>query len=325
MDKERFINLQLFAAPEPAEDDDPNVVDEEPETTDGSDEEEEVDFSKLFDVEDEEESEETDAESQEEENTETETEGVKPEDAKTEVSTEGQDKVDTAEKPKEEEKEIRYFTQEDVDRIVQERLARDRKSKFVRELEELTGMQLEQIVELAKENRIRERAEQLGITEDEARQMIEKEDRLREMEEKLREYEERQKQMQEQQEAITRVIRYSNDKAKYLNNPLVKKYEKEIDNFAKGGLVLDFEPAMNYILGQKLLSGELLEDIKTGIEQKTIANITKRQKITIEKDGAGKAVDIGLTPEEKRLAKALGLTPDEYLEEKQKILKSKKR
>lgn len=292
------MNLQYFA--EPAENDDPNIPDEIEDIEEITDENIDEELESLF-------KEELEAVSEEENN----------EENKAEEQEEVTKQLENEQEEDNSQNKTPTFTQDDVNRIVQERLARDRKSQLVRELEELAGMDIEGIVNYARQNRIRAKAEEMGISEEEAQRIIENEEKAKIMEEQMKE-------LQAQQQATIKAIKYGQDKLKYINNPLVKKYEKEIDDFAQGGLMLEFEPAMNYILGQKLLNGELLEQMKEGIEKKTLANVTKRSKIAVEKTQTGGQSSEYLSPTERRIAAMLGVSPKEYLEEKQKIQKTNK-
>src|SRR5690606_8371083 len=138
------------------------------------------------------------------------------------------------------------------------------------------------------------------------RAMLEKEERLAKIEQELAEERRR-------REFITKTIAYNQAKAKYANNPLIKKYEKEIDAFSGNGMIADFEVAMNYILGQKVIDGEILNDIKAAVEQKTLANVAKRSKVAPEKGGqGGVSLASSLTKQEKLIAAALGISPKEY-------------
>jgi len=274
------FKLQLFAEPEGTEDDDPEDVDDELEQDD-----DDLDIEAL--VSGEEETEEDDGAESEEE-----------------AEQEPDEYASTA--------EAKTFTEEDVNRIIQERLARDRKSQAVRELEQITGMGIDDIIAYTRNNKIEARAEELGISTDEARAMLEKEERLAKIEQELAEE-------RRQREFITKTIAYNQAKAKYANNPLIKKYEKEIDAFSGNGMIADFEVAMNYILGQKVIDGEILNDIKAAAEQKTLANVAKRSKVAPEKGGqGGVSLASSLTKQEKLIAAALGISPKEYARNKGK-------
>lgn len=286
------INLQLFAE-EPGEDD---TLDEDM----LAEEEEELDLKSLFD---EEEAEEEATGEQEAEETQAETQ-------------------EAPEAPPQEKSGKVTFTPEqqaELDRIIGERLARDRRDRAdvlaaVQELERVAGMSIRDILNYAKENRVRAVAEEKGITEEEARELLRKEEELEALRARTRS-------LEEQQEAIRRVQYYNYEKSKYLNDPLVRKYEKEIDDFAEGGLrIPSFEVAMHQVLGQKLASGELREAIATGAEKKAMANFTKRSKVAPERGSqAGEVSSISaLSPSEKRIVMALGISPKDYLSRKPK-------
>lgn len=297
VDDVKSFDLQLFA-------DLPDTEDDNPETPDDED----VDLESLL-AEAEEDMGDEDEEEGEEENGEDkgEEEGSEPAAKPNNVNPPPPPPIQYQE---------RLFTQADVDRIVQERLARDRKSQAVRELEQLAGMDINAILDYARQNKIAAKAEELGISHEEARRILENEERVARLEEE-------QCIQAEHNRAIMRAIAYQQAKAKYINDPLVKKYEREIDNFAQGGLVLDFEPAMNFILGEKLRSGELLKEIQAGTEKKTLANLSKRAKAAPEKGTQAGVSASGLTNVEKRIAAALGISPKEYAAQKEALQKKK--
>ncbi|GAB7387359.1 hypothetical protein BSNK01_11950 [Bacillaceae bacterium] len=307
------LNLQFFAGQvEPGEDDDltedEDMGTQEEDTDEDAESEEDVDFSAIFGDDEDEDDEEEDNEEEQEEQEEND---ENAEESGTEQEEEPQDLPRTTET-------VPQFTPEQqayINRIVQERLSRDRKTQAVRRLEQETGMDIDEIVEYVRKNKIQAYAEEHGLTEEEARDIIEKEERLRELEERTRYYEQQQ---QEQQ----RMWAYQQQKQRFLHDPLVRKYEKEIDAFSQYGRLVDFEPAMNFILGEKLRSGELLQEIRRGAEQKTLASVQKRSKVTPQSASvSGKSAIPELTAQEKRLAKALGISPKEYAMQKKALKK----
>jgi hypothetical protein len=98
-------------------------------------------------------------------------------------------------------------------------------------------------------------------------------------------------------------------------NPLVAKYIKEIDAFAQNGMAgVDFMVAAKYVLGEKIASGELLDTVTSAVEQKTLKNVGKRQKIGVEKDSQpGASTKPKLTAEQKRICRNLGISEKLYL------------
>lgn len=293
------MRLQFFAE-EPGEDDDFSEVDEVEETDEETDEDvdiEDIDLGKIFD-----DDEETDEETEEE----------------TEETEEESEQEESEEKPEEQVKQPVTFTpeqQEYVNSIVQDRLSRDRKTTQIRELERISGLSIDQIVEYARQNQVSDFAEKRGIPEEEARRLIQQE-------EELNRYREQEEYLQQERENTHRVMSYIMTKQRYANDPYVRKYEKEIDAFAQNGIALDFEPAMNYILGEKIRSGELLQAIQNGTEKKTLANTAKRSKVAPVKGSVGgKTNDVTLSAAEKRVAASLGLSPKEYAAEKARMNK----
>ncbi len=281
------MDLQLFAGNEPEPE---NVEDDDPGKTDT--EEENMDISSLYESEEEEENE---GEEEEEEGPEA-------------TGEEGED-TGSEEKP-EEKPEEKMFTQEEVNRIIGNARIKGREmEQVVQELQTLTGMDPNSLVEYIKKNQVQEKADEMGLTEEEARQLVEKDARLARMEQEMHGYKAQQQQ-----------LAYNNEKTRFLSDPLVKKYEQEIDAFAhdqQGNVVANFEVAMNYILGQKLASGELKKVLQEGTEQKTLANIKKRGKARPETSTVSGATDNkGLTKEERALAKSLDIDPKDWQKNK---------
>ena len=96
---------------------------------------------------------------------------------------------------------------------------------------------------------------------------------------------------------------------------MVAKYIKEIDTFAQNGMAgVDFMVAAKYVLGEKIASGELLDTVTSAVEQKTLKNIGKRQKLAVEKDSQpGASTTPRLTPEQRRICRNLGISEKLYL------------
>ncbi len=316
--EERSLDLQLFADDlQDVKDDDPTKVDLDDGNVDDEYENEDEygddDFSKLAVLdEDEEELEEA------EENEETEAK-TKKEKEEAEAEEKSKDKKETAQKEP-------VFTKEQVEAIVQERLARDPYRNYGRMLEQKTGMTLQQLNEYAEkqqeEEEVKKYAEENMVDEEEARRQV------RLMRENQR-YKQEFPQMQYQLQHTQAMLQYINDKAKDINNPYVKKYEKEIDAFAENGRLCSFESAKNYILGQKLLSGELLDAIKSGAINKTLADIQKQGKVKVQggsqsgRSSTEMAAD-EVDPFQKQIAAAMGVPLKEVIAERARIMKERR-
>lgn len=300
-----FANGGGKKAPEPpdTEEDDFTQPDED------AGEEEEDDYSRLFD-EDELEDEEDDDELE------------LPDDDEEEEETEEADEEESSESD-----EKKLFTQAELEAILKDRLARKDRS-FRQEygvlnqkltgLERLTGMNIDQIETHIKQAQVKSKADDWGITEEEATRILEAEQKAVVMEQQY-------ESMRRENQQTQRMIKYDRDKAQHMSNPLVKQYMQEIDTFAQHGAALDFEPAMNFIVGKATLDGKL--DIKKDIEQKTISNIRKKSKAKPERGGTGGGADAAtgsLSREEKELAINLGLSTKEYLNSKKSLESERK-
>ena len=219
----------------------------------------------------------------------------------------------------------RLFTQEEVNQIVGGARIKGREVEAdVMALESITGKSIKELVPLLREQQIRTMAEEQGITEDEARQQFEREERTL-----TREVEASNMVRQAQ------LLKYTNDKNAALNNPrthpFVKKYEKEIDmlaaaNISESGQILSFDTALTHILGEKVKSGELIKSVQKGAEKKTMAGINKRNKASIESGPqGGSSKSVALNRFEREFAAGLGLSEKDVAAEKKRVLAEKKR
>ena len=290
-----------------------NDIDEEYE---GNIEESDI-LKKLFGGEDSEDSEDKEADEEKEEEEEEETSKDKTEKGPGEEEA----IVDDNEKPK--------FSQKDLDRIISSRLSRvkglelESLAPHIKELKEITGMNLPDIVEYIRKSRVTQVADEKGWSEQEAKEYLDNERRAKEAEEQRRVLEEQNK-----------LIQYTNQKILYLNNPKISadmkafamEFDQEIDTFSHGGRIVDYDVAVKYILGEKMQAGDIQKRIRQGAEQKTLANISKRSKAApMTGSQGGKRAEVSLTREEKLVAKQFGLSAAEVLEEKTKIEKEKQR
>lgn len=211
------------------------------------------------------------------------------------------------------------FTQAELERIIGERLSRDRKTTAVRQLEAIAGAPLEDLVSDYRTQQVERAQEQFAMTEDEAATYVGQQEELRGLKAQ-------QQFMQQQQESMQQMMAYQQEKAKTLaGNPLAKKYEAEIDQFSGMGTALPFEAAMAYVVGQKVLAGEVLDTVRQAAQQQTLANVRKRAQVAPESPQAGAPQGGGMSPQERIVAARLGLTPKEYVEERTRINKTRAR
>lgn len=210
-------------------------------------------------------------------------------------------------------KDERLFTQADVERIIEQRLGRDRKAKTVRELEAIIGKPLEEFVEEVRRQQVEAIADKYGITEEEAREFLEQQAQLRE-------FQQRQKELEEQQKIIQAKLQYVEDKRRAMSDPrraqLIRQFEDEIDQIAEQFNV-PFDVAARYVIGDKMLSGDLTGRLEEAAKQRVLRS--KDNAAAPVSGRSGGASGPVLTPAERALAKALGLSAQEWAEEKAKM------
>lgn len=208
------------------------------------------------------------------------------------------------------------LTKAQVEQIVQERLNRDPYRAIGRRLEQKTGMTLQQLDEYAdkqqEDEAVNKLVEDNYMSEEEARAKVRQDREAHLLRQEV-------PQMRQQLQSYQNMLNYNNDKAKDSANPYVRRYEKEIDVFSNGGQACSFESAKKYILGEKLLSGELSEAIKSGAINKTLADINKQKKVKVQSGSTtggkhGASVE-GMDPFQRSVAASMGLSAKEVAEE----------
>jgi hypothetical protein len=218
---------------------------------------------------------------------------------------------------------------EELNRIIPQRLSRDRKTQQVQELEQITGMTLEQIREQVIENAVIDTADRMGISEDEAREIV--------MQKHENAGYKAEKQTKAQEEAelseAMKQVQYLESKTEYTRQPrlariLTKEVVAQIDDFTKNGKILSFKDGAQYILGQKLVEGELLSKMQAGAEQKAKRSAATSGGKATPKGGGGSSKSDGtgsLSRQERLIAAQLGVDPKEFAAEKIRIQNSKQR
>lgn len=206
----------------------------------------------------------------------------------------------------------------ELNRIIPERLRRDRKTKQVQELEHITGMTLEQIKAQVIENAVQDTAERMGISEEEAREIVaQKYENASLKTEKVTKAQEE----AEVNEAMQQV-NYMRDKLAASKKPklsriLTQDVVAEIDAFTQQGKILTFEDGMKYVLGSKLATGDLINKVQAGAEQKAKRTASTRKSAPQNRSGGPKSSSVGtLTRQEKLIAANLGISEKDYAAEK---------
>ncbi len=186
-----------------------------------------------------------------------------------------------------------------VNTIVAERLARDGKRQEAAKLEALTGKTLAELAAEHRKTLVAELADRTGLTEAEAKEHFE-------TQEKVRLLEAQEVYRRQERAALQNQMAYQQARTKHVNDPLAQRYAADVDALTKGGMVLDYEAGLRYVLGDKLVAGDLRDFLKTSTEQQTLANVEKRAKVKVEGGGqAVRAPEARLEGTEKRFAHIL--------------------
>lgn len=206
--------------------------------------------------------------------------------------------------------EEKKFSQRDLDRIIgQSRIQGREIADTVRLLEQETGMPLNQIWEHVKNRRVEEYENEYGMPREEAQRIVEATQKVPYLERNLQELWQQQHLTQQQQQFANA---YQHEKAEFITKPEVKRYEADIDavisDSVRRGAPIGWTAAMNYVLGQKVLSGELTQSIRESTQQKTLHDVGKRPR-TPESSGAGGQPSRSIPKELQMLAKSMGVDP----------------
>lgn len=237
-----------------------------------------------------------------------------------ELVAQDEDDSDLDESPDEEDqpegkKEQKTFTQDDLNQILGERLFREKQKAEAEKAALLEQQRQEAELKARAENRygqlIKRYMDTFAYDEDTAKDLAAEELRKELLLEKLTQEVESQK----------KTSAYSQHKAEVIaKNPIAGKYIKEIDAFSQNGKILDFETAMYYVLGQKMASSGLINDIRATEQQKTLAAISSKRRAAVETDSmpGDASRQISLSKDEKRLAKNLGISPSDWAKHQKK-------
>lgn len=219
------------------------------------------------------------------------------------------DKPKAEEKPAEkppEKPQGKTFTEADLERILKDRLARDRAVRD-REIQAATGKTLDQLKAEAKANAIEELQAETGWDEARARAHVEERERLRQLEAEHAE-------VAREREVLKRMMVYQQQKVKsqHASNPLAQQYADEIDQFSEFGASVDYDVAVAFVLGQKVLAGEVLKTTAQATEQKVIRDMERKAKAAPEAATSSAPTSTSLTPIQRAVARNLGISEQAY-------------
>jgi hypothetical protein len=192
--------------------------------------------------------------------------------------------------------------QAEIDRIVRERLARDRKAQHVAELESLYGQPIEAILPQMKaqhkaqlEAQVKQYAEANGLTDELARDLLETKNELHNIR--------YQTQQSQRQAAIAK------QKADLRAEPFFKELEADVDDLVAGDPNLDFRTAFIYLRGERV--PQLLKQKEAATEQRVISDVQKRAKTKVGSKTASGDTAPSLSQRQIQLAKQFGIPLDE--------------
>ena len=200
----------------------------------------------------------------------------------------------------------RMIPESQVQRLIVDRLARATKAKTVQEYEALEGKPLEEIVAERRKAKVAEYADQTGMSEAEAKRIVENEEKVRLLEARVAANE-------AEQARLGQLTTYQQEKQEHIARPLVRRHEAEIDTFARQANC-NFVTAMIAVLGQKAADGTLGEEIKRSTQQRVLADVGKRQAVAAESGSAqaAPAAERPLSAAEKQYADFLRVPRKAY-------------
>ena len=204
-----------------------------------------------------------------------------------------------------EQPEAKQFTQDEIDRIIGERLARerqkyqgyDRYASHAKKFEQMVGMPLEQALQeleqQAQAERIQAQAQQMGVDPRTAQAMMMQENKL--------------KQLESQHNYLIRKMTIDQQRAELKDAPFFNEYAKEIDEVVRDVPGVDLKTAYHYVIGEHLQ--DILQNNAAGAKQKTLRDIQKGAKAFVEGKGEGDGGTVQLPREMLEMARTYGVNP----------------
>jgi hypothetical protein len=255
---------------------------------------------------------------------------LEPDDHPEEVEpeeVEPEEEQQAEEEPQAPKEEPVVHSQEELDRIIESRLARER-AKFEKQLNELRSEQQKDLT--VKQQQTQDNAylkkiydqehqlnTELGLSEQQSQTKAQKEV---EREARHMTNERRQLQAEQKQAEFEKRANYAESKVSFIaDTPYIAKYIPEIDDFSNKGALVDFETAMYYVIGKKVKSGELGTDMRTAGEQNALKNVNTRAKKQVNSGTSGGSADDHsprLSNSELKYAKLFGVSPADYAKAK---------
>lgn len=212
--------------------------------------------------------------------------------------------------------EEKHFTQAELDRIIGERLTREREKYrgFDQEREaskrfaELVGVPINEAVKRLEEEAAREKAEQvakqMGVTPEYANRLMQAEGKMQ--------------QLETQNQSIMQQIQNEKQLMELRNAPFFNEYQGKVMELVNNVPGVDVKTAYYYVVGDHLQ--EILQNASAGAAQKTLADIQKGKKSFVEGSGGGDSGTVAIPRELAEMAKVYGVSP-KALAERMRSLK----
>lgn len=208
------------------------------------------------------------------------------------------------------------FTQSELDRIIGERLAREREKykgidtemQAAKRFAELVGVPIHEAVKRLEEEAAREQAEnmakQMGVNPEYAQRLMQAEGKMQ--------------QLEKQNQTIVQQMINEKQRMELKNAPFFSDYESKINELVSNIPGVDVKTAYYYVIGDHL--NEILQNASAGARQKTLAEIQKNAKSFVEGSGGGDSGTVSIPREMVEMAKVYGVSP-QRLAERMKALK----
>lgn len=208
------------------------------------------------------------------------------------------------------------FTQAELDRIIGERLTRERdkykgldeERQATQRFAELVGVPINEAVKRLEEEAAKEQAEvmakQMGVNPEYAQRLMETEGKM--------------KQLEKQNQTIMQQVTNERQRMELKNAPFFNEYESQVTELVTNISGLDMKTAYYYVIGDHLQ--EILQNASAGARQKTLAEIQKGAKSFVEGSASGDSGAVTIPRELSEMAKQYGVSP-QRLAERMRALK----
>lgn len=210
----------------------------------------------------------------------------------------------------------KHFTQAELDRIIGERLTREREKyrgfdqerEAAKRFAEIVGVPINEAVKRLEEEAAKEQAEQMakqmGVTPEYANRLMQAEGKMQ--------------QLENQNQSIMQQIQNEKQLMELKNAPFFNEYQSKVMELVNNVPGVDVKTAYYYVIGDHL--NEILQNTSAGAAQKTLAEIQKGKKSFVEGSGGNDSGTVTVPREMAEIAKMYGVSP-KALAERMRSLK----